>query len=81
MFSIVKGCPRPSIRFVRLAGGVTRCNNAALHYQFGSKEEFRQLVVDDAAVVDQRRRERSRNASIVGSLDALLCLNQVRGCL
>jgi AcrR family transcriptional regulator len=33
-------------------------NNAALHYHFGSKEELiRQLVVDGAAVLDQRRRE------------------------
>ena len=33
-------------------------NNAALHYHFGSKEELiRQLVVDGAAVLDERRRE------------------------
>ncbi len=33
-------------------------NNAALHYHFGSKEELiRQMVVDGAAVLDQRRRE------------------------
>jgi AcrR family transcriptional regulator len=32
-------------------------NNAALHYHFGSKEELiRQLVVDGAAVLDERRR-------------------------
>jgi AcrR family transcriptional regulator len=32
-------------------------NNAALHYYFGSKEELiRQLVVDGAAVLDERRR-------------------------
>jgi AcrR family transcriptional regulator len=31
-------------------------NNAALHYHFGSKEELiRQLVVDGAAVLDERR--------------------------
>src|SRR6266436_3720736 len=31
-------------------------NNAALHYHFGSKEELiRQMVVDDAAVLDERR--------------------------
>lgn len=31
-------------------------NNAALHYHFGSKEELiRQMVVDGAAVLDQRR--------------------------
>jgi hypothetical protein len=65
-FSIRKGCPRSSIR---LAGGATRCNNAALQYHFGSKEELiRVLMVDGAAVLDQRRRELSRHASIVGSL-------------
>jgi AcrR family transcriptional regulator len=33
-------------------------NNAALHYHFGSKEELiRQMVVDGAMVLDQRRRE------------------------
>src|ERR1700731_5069043 len=33
-------------------------NNAALHYHFGSKEEvIRQMVVDGAPVLDQRRRE------------------------
>src|SRR6266403_1942715 len=33
-------------------------NNAALHYHFGSTEELiRQMVVDGAAVLDQRRRE------------------------
>lgn len=33
-------------------------NNAALHYHFGSKEELiREMVVDGAAVLDQRRRE------------------------
>jgi AcrR family transcriptional regulator len=33
-------------------------NNAALHYHFGSKEELiRQMVVDGAAVLDQRRRQ------------------------
>ena len=33
-------------------------NNAALHYHFGSKEELiRQMVVDGAAVLDERRRE------------------------
>src|SRR5580704_1866271 len=33
-------------------------NNAALHYHFGSKEELiRQMVVDGATVLDQRRRE------------------------
>src|SRR5271154_736813 len=33
-------------------------NNAALHYHFGTKEELiRQMVVDGAAVLDQRRRE------------------------
>src|SRR5580693_2721906 len=33
-------------------------NNAALHYHFGSKEELiRQMVVDGAAVLDNRRRE------------------------
>jgi AcrR family transcriptional regulator len=32
-------------------------NNAALHYHFGSKEELiRQMVVDGAAVLDERRR-------------------------
>src|SRR6202163_3766227 len=32
-------------------------NNAALHYHFGSKEELiRQLVVDGAMVLDERRR-------------------------
>ena len=32
-------------------------NNAALHYHFGSKEELiRQLVVDGAAVLEERRR-------------------------
>src|SRR6195952_1468806 len=32
-------------------------NNAALHYHFGSKEELiRQLVVDGASVLDERRR-------------------------
>jgi AcrR family transcriptional regulator len=32
-------------------------NNAALHYHFGSKQELiRQLVVDGAAVLDERRR-------------------------
>src|SRR5437868_15363096 len=32
-------------------------NNAALHYHFGSREELiRQLVVDGAAVLDERRR-------------------------
>src|SRR5689334_5288178 len=32
-------------------------NNAALHYHFGSKEELiRQLVVDGATVLDERRR-------------------------
>src|SRR2546421_8342263 len=31
-------------------------NNAALHYHFGSKEELiRQMVVDGAAVLDERR--------------------------
>src|SRR5258707_12921895 len=31
-------------------------NNAALHYHFGTKEELiRQLVVDGARVLDQRR--------------------------
>src|SRR3954465_13933067 len=31
-------------------------NNAALHYHFGSKEELiRQLVVDGAAVLEERR--------------------------
>jgi AcrR family transcriptional regulator len=33
-------------------------NNAALHYHFGDKDELiRQLVVDGAKVLDQRRRE------------------------
>jgi len=33
-------------------------NNAALHYHFGDKEELvRQLVVDGAKVLDERRRE------------------------
>ena len=33
-------------------------NNAALHYHFGYKDELiRQLVVDGAKVLDQRRRE------------------------
>jgi AcrR family transcriptional regulator len=33
-------------------------NNAALHYHFGSKEELiRQMVVDGATVLDQRRRD------------------------
>ncbi len=33
-------------------------NNAALHYHFGTKEELiRQMVVDGATVLDQRRRE------------------------
>src|SRR6201987_6029483 len=33
-------------------------NNAALHYHFGSKEELiLQMVVDGAAVLDERRRE------------------------
>jgi AcrR family transcriptional regulator len=33
-------------------------NNAALHYHFGSKQDLiRQMVVDGAAVLDQRRRE------------------------
>ena len=72
MFSIVKGCPRPSVRFVRLAGGVTHCNNAALHYHFGSKEELiSQLMVDGAAVLDQRQRELPRHASIVRSLSRM----------
>ena len=32
-------------------------NNAALHYHFGSKEELiRQMVVDGASVLDERRR-------------------------
>ncbi|GGC54940.1 TetR/AcrR family transcriptional regulator [Chelatococcus reniformis] len=36
-------------------------NNAALHYHFGSKEELiRQLVVDGAAVLDERRQEMLR---------------------
>src|SRR3954453_15958707 len=33
-------------------------NNAALHYYFGSKEELiRQMVVDGASVLDERRRD------------------------
>src|SRR3954449_1704669 len=33
-------------------------NNAALHYHFGDKDELvRQLVVDGAKVLDERRRE------------------------
>ena len=36
-------------------------NNAALHYHFGSKEELvRQLIVDGAAVLDERRQDMLR---------------------
>jgi AcrR family transcriptional regulator len=42
-------------------------NNAALHYHFGSKEELiRQLVVDGAAVLDERRQEMLRELEARG---------------
>src|ERR1035438_37373 len=42
-------------------------NNAALHYHFGSKEELiRQLVVDGAAVLDERRRGMLRDIEARG---------------
>lgn len=42
-------------------------NNAALHYHFGSKEELiRQLVVDGAAVLDERRRGMLRDLEARG---------------
>ena len=40
----------------QIVAAAGRGNNAALHYHFGSKEELiRQLVVDGAAVLDERR--------------------------
>ncbi|MDB5875986.1 MAG: Transcriptional regulator, TetR family, partial [Ramlibacter sp.] len=42
-------------------------NNAALHYHFGSKEELiRQLVVDGAAVLDERRQGMLRDLEAGG---------------
>ena len=42
-------------------------NNAALHYHFGSKEELiRQMVVDGAAVLDERRQEMLRKLEARG---------------
>src|SRR5688572_27351945 len=42
-------------------------NNAALHYHFGSKEELiRQLVVDGAAVLDERRQHMLRELETRG---------------
>jgi AcrR family transcriptional regulator len=42
-------------------------NNAALHYHFGSKEELiRQLVVDGAAVLDERRQGMLRELEASG---------------
>src|ERR1700709_103584 len=42
-------------------------NNAALHYHFGSKEELiRQLVVDGAAVLDERRQNMLREMDARG---------------
>jgi AcrR family transcriptional regulator len=42
-------------------------NNAALHYHFGSKEELiRQLVVDGAAVLDERRQAMLRDLDARG---------------
>jgi AcrR family transcriptional regulator len=42
-------------------------NNAALHYRFGSKEELiRQLVVDGAAVLDERRQDMLRELEARG---------------
>ena len=42
-------------------------NNAALHYHFGSKQELiRQLVVDGAAVLDQRRQGMLREIEASG---------------
>jgi AcrR family transcriptional regulator len=42
-------------------------NNAALHYYFGSKEELiRQLVVDGAAVLDERRRGMLQDIEVRG---------------
>src|SRR5215207_1082203 len=42
-------------------------NNAALHYHFGSKEELiRQMVVDGAAVLDERRQDMLRDLEARG---------------
>lgn len=42
-------------------------NNAALHYHFGSKEELiRQVVVDGAAVLDERRQGMLRDMQLRG---------------
>jgi len=42
-------------------------NNAALHYHFGSKEELiRQLIVDGAAVLDERRQAMLRDMDVRG---------------
>lgn len=42
-------------------------NNAALHYHFGSKEELiRQLIVDGAAVLDERRQAMLRDMDARG---------------
>src|SRR4030088_3626998 len=47
-------------------------NNAALHYHFGSKEELiRQLVVDGAAVLDERRQ------GMLDDTEADECLRQL----
>jgi AcrR family transcriptional regulator len=47
-------------------------NNAALHYHFGSKEELiRQLVVDGAAVLDERRQFMLREIDARGGPSAI----------
>src|SRR5260370_39099459 len=46
------------VRVQEIVTGAGQRNNAALHYHFGTKEELiRQMVVDGATVLDQRRRE------------------------
>lgn len=51
-----RGVDRVTVQEIVTAAG--QRNNAALHYHFGTKEELiRQMVVDGAAVLDQRRRE------------------------
>lgn len=46
-----------SVTVQQIVSAAGQRNNAALHYHFGTKEELiRQMVVDGAAVLDERRR-------------------------
>lgn len=45
-----------AVKVQQIVAAAGQRNNAALHYHFGSKEELiRQMVVDGAAVLDERR--------------------------